>query len=134
MANARDPNDPHPASQDDPTRREHDTLRRMTMTDNEFQVDPELAEGPASRTRIALFAMAILAVLGVVFYGLNTPTNAPTTTTQTKSDAATTTGQAPAPDSGVRDVTPSRAGSDQGGGTTGAAPAEPAPAAGGRTR
>lgn len=132
MANERDPNAPHHASQDDKTRREHEALRRMTMTDNEFQVDPELTEGPASMTRILLFAMAILAVLGAVFYGLNTPTNAPTTTaTQTQNDAARTTGQAPASGSGVRDVTPSRSG-DQGGGTTGTAP--PAPATGGQTR
>lgn len=133
MADARDPNPSHPASQDNEGRQEHERLRRMTMTDNEFQIDPELMEGPASRTRVALFAMAILAVLAAVFYGLNTPANTPATTaTQPRHDAAKTTGQAPASGSAVRDVTPSRSGGQAD--TAGTAPLQPAPAAGGRTR
>jgi len=49
-------------------------LRRNQMLDNQLQPDPELAEGPASGGRIALFAIAVIAILGVVFYGLNSST------------------------------------------------------------
>ena len=41
--------------------------RRAARLDNELQPDPELAEGPASGGRIALFAIAIAVVLGAVF-------------------------------------------------------------------
>ena len=44
---------------------------RQTRLDNEMQVDPELAEGPASGGRIAMYALAVALVLGAVFYGLN---------------------------------------------------------------
>src|SRR5258705_13977316 len=37
-------------------------LRRR---DNELQADPQLAEGPASGTRVAIYAIAIAVVLGV---------------------------------------------------------------------
>ena len=61
-----------------------DLLRRRTARlDDELQPDPELAEGPAGGGRIALFAIAIVAILGVVFYGLNNPSIAPTSTAQT---------------------------------------------------
>ena len=43
----------------------------QTRLDNESQIDPELAEGPASGGKIAAFAIAIAVVLGAVFYGLN---------------------------------------------------------------
>jgi hypothetical protein len=46
-------------------------LRRRASLDNEMQADPELAEGPASGGRVAMFALAIALVLGSVFYGLN---------------------------------------------------------------
>src|SRR5947209_17505557 len=60
-------------SPDDPyrTNRADDRTRRATQLDNELQPDPELQEGPASSSRIALFAVAIALVLGAVFYGLN---------------------------------------------------------------
>ena len=45
--------------------------------DNELQPDPELAEGPASGGKIAMFAVAIAVVLGAVFYGLNNSSGQP---------------------------------------------------------
>ena len=48
-----------------------DEIRRQSRLDNELQADPELAEGPASGGKIAVFAIAIAVVLGAVFYGLN---------------------------------------------------------------
>ena len=59
---------------DDPYRtkpRSDPTDDRAARLDNELQMDPELAEGPASGGRIAMFAVAIAVVLGAVFYGLN---------------------------------------------------------------
>jgi hypothetical protein len=58
MAYQSNPNDPH----------------RAGRIDNELQADPELAEGPASGAKIAVYAIAIAVVLGVVFYGLNNNT------------------------------------------------------------
>src|SRR5205814_4030312 len=45
---------------------------RLHNLDNKLQADPEMAEGPASGARIAMYGIAIALVLGVVFYGLNT--------------------------------------------------------------
>jgi type IV secretory pathway VirB10-like protein len=56
------PNDPHRAG------RSEEEMRRR---DNELQADPQLVEGPASGTKVAMYAIAIAVVLGVVFYGLN---------------------------------------------------------------
>ncbi|WP_053083916.1 hypothetical protein, partial [Afipia felis] len=58
----RDPND---------LARDQEEWRRRQTLDNELQADPELAEGSAGGGRIALFAIAVLAILGVVLYGLN---------------------------------------------------------------
>ena len=128
MAYERDPNDPfRPAVGSEP--------RDARSLDNELQVDPEMAEGPASGTRIALYAVAAALILGAVFYGLN---NSETTTATT--GAGTPTAQTTAPQStpksdrnvaeqskppvppGVRDVTPYN---NQPGTTTGSAPAQP---------
>ena len=46
----------------------------MRRRDNELQADPQLVEGPASGTKVAMYAIAIAVVLGVVFYGLNNTT------------------------------------------------------------
>src|SRR4029453_19184286 len=46
-----------------------DEFRRQVPLDNELQPDPELAEGPASGAKVAMFAVAIAVVLGAVFYG-----------------------------------------------------------------
>jgi hypothetical protein len=87
-----------------------------TAMDQELQIDPEMAEGPASNTRIAAFAVGIAVVLGLVFYGLNhtsmqqqastvpTPVNsqsspstaAPPAAPRPNSEPGTTTGAAPA--------------------------------------
>ena len=71
--------------------------RRAARLDSELQPDPELAEGRAGGGRIALFAIAIIAIIGVVFYGLNNPSVAPTSTAQTTTTAPVSP---PAPASG----------------------------------
>jgi hypothetical protein len=55
----------------DNTNRSQEEMRLHNL-DNRLQADPEMAEGPASGARIAMYAIAIALVLGVVFYGLNT--------------------------------------------------------------
>jgi hypothetical protein len=115
MANDPNPNDPYRSNLAD------EPYRRAARLDNELQVDPELAEGPASGARIAMFAIAIAVVLGAVFYGLN---NSSINQAGTSSTAQNTTQSSPpAAPPGMRDVTP-RANTDQGM-TTGAAPAHP---------
>jgi hypothetical protein len=100
MALERNPNDPYRA---DPTNAEL-ARRRADQIDAEVQADPELAEGPASGGRIALFAIALVAILGVVFYGLNSSTTSPdaTPTAQTTpaSPPASGTAMAPRPPAG----------------------------------
>jgi len=100
-------NDPHrPAAPLD------QELREPVQLDNELQADPELAEGPASGRRIAVFAMALVVIIGTVFYVMNTPSNPPA--------GATSTAQSqPQPPASNTNVTP--------GTTTGAAPASPPP-------
>lgn len=115
MAHERNPNDPFHSNLTD------DEIRRQARLDNELQADPELAEGPASSGRVAMFAIAIAVVLGAVFYGLNNSTinqagRSPTTSTAQNSSP-------PAAPPGMRDVTP-RANTEPGM-TTGAAPARP---------
>jgi hypothetical protein len=83
MAFEQDPNELNRINRDE-------ELRRRQRLDNELQADPELVEGPASGGRIALMAIAILAVLGVVFYGLNNSSTSPTTTAQNPPAASTT--------------------------------------------
>ena len=122
MAYERNPNDPY-RSADDPYRSKltDDDIRRQARLDNELQVDPELAEGPASGGKVAMFAIAIAVVLGAVFYGLNNSSiNQPGTSSTAQN---TTQTSPPAAPPGMRDVTP-RANTDQGM-TTGAAPARP---------
>src|ERR1700733_1876478 len=75
MANDHIPNDPYRAGDPDaPYRtkpRSDPADDRAARLDNELQIDPELAEGPAGSSRIALYAVGIAVVLGAVFYGLN---------------------------------------------------------------
>jgi hypothetical protein len=124
MAYERNPDDPY-RSPDDPyrTTRADGELRRAQRMDNELQMDPELAEGPASGGKIAMFAIAVALVLGAVFYGLNNSTINQAGTSPTSSTAQNTPSSPPAAPPGMRDVTP-RANTDQGV-TTGAAPAKP---------
>lgn len=97
MAIERNPNDPYGAA--DPVSNDA-ARRRAEQMDYELQADPELAEGPASGGRIALFAIALVAILGVVFYGLNSSSTSPeaTPTAQTTPAAPpSSTAQAPRP-------------------------------------
>jgi hypothetical protein len=123
MANERIPNDPHAGNPADAPYRvnREDEYRRAARLDNELQPDPELAEGPASGGRIAMFAVAVALVLGAVFYGLN---NSSTTPTGTSTAQNTTQSSPPAAPPGMRDVTP-RTNNMAPGTTTGAAPAQP---------
>ncbi len=122
--------------------------RRTAQLDNELQPDPELAEGPAGGGRIALFAIAIVAIIGVVFYGLNNPSIAPqpestaqTTTTAPVTPApGQTTGSATSPQTSPPASTPpsvtqpgDNSSSDSNSGSTSMAPA-PSPSNGGTTQ
>ena len=126
MAIERNPNDPqHSNPADDPYRSNFadDPQRRAARLDNELQPDPELAEGPASGGKIAMFAIAVALVLGAVFYGLNSSSVNPGTSSTAQN---TTQSSPPVAPPGMRDVTP-RANTNQGI-TTGAAPQTPPPA------
>ena len=123
MANQPNPNDPYRAGMTD------DEIRhqaRLNSLDNELQADPELAEGPASGAKVAMFALAIAVVLGAVFYGLNNTTVNNAGTSPPSQTAQQTQPANPTAPPGMRDVTPR--GNNQPGTTTGAAPARPSPA------
>jgi hypothetical protein len=116
MAYERNPNDPYRADLTD------DEIRRQARLDNELQADPELAEGPPSSGKVAMFAIAIAVVLGAVFYGLNNSTVNQAGTSSTTQNTAQR--ENPATPPGMRDVTPR--GNTEPGTTTGAAPTRPA--------
>ncbi len=74
--------------------------------DGDLQADPELREGPASGSKIALFAIGLALVLGAVFYGLNN-TSVKDAQTPPPAQTAQTQNSAPQPaPTGMRDVTP----------------------------
>ncbi|MEW6769367.1 MAG: hypothetical protein AB1342_15185 [Pseudomonadota bacterium] len=78
-------------NQNDPYESDAEIRRRgQRRFDEDMQADPELAEGAASAGRMGLFAIAILVILGAVFYGLNNPSIAPTSTAQTTGSATST--------------------------------------------
>ena len=83
-------NDPYGTTNDELIR------RRSARLDNELQPDPELAEGTAGGGRIALFAIAIVAIIGVVFYGLNNPSVMPASSTAQTTTTAPGTPTPPA--------------------------------------
>ena len=88
-----EPNDPYRANlTDDETRRQ----ARINSMDNELQPDPELATGPASGTKIAMFAVAVAVVLGALFYGLNNSSVNQASTTPPAQTAQTQPGRLPA--------------------------------------
>jgi hypothetical protein len=122
MANLRNPNDPT-RSADDPYRSNltDDEIKRQARLEDELQPDLELAEGPASGAKVAMFAIAIALVLGAVFYGMNNSSINQAGTSSSAQNAPQTSPPAAPP--GMRDVTP-RANTEQGT-TTGAAPARP---------
>ena len=119
MANERIPNDPR-----DPYRPglSDDNFGRPQRFDNELQVDPELREGPASTSKIALFAVGLALVLGAVFYGLNN-TSVKEAQTAPPAQTAQTQSANPAAPPSVRDVTPKA--NTQPGTTTGSATNRP---------
>ena len=115
---AYNPNDPYRVNRLDLA---DDELQRQASLNNELQADPELADGPASGGKVAMFAVAAALVLGAVFYGLN---NSSINQAGTSSTAQNTSQiSPPAAPPGMRDVTP-RANTEPGM-TTGAAPARP---------
>ena len=123
MALERNPDDPYRSKLPD------DEYRRAARLDNELprdpelelQPDPELAEGPASGAKVAMFTVAIAIVLGAIFYGLNNTTINQAGTSSTAQNSSQTSPPAAPP--GMRDVTPR---TNTGPGmTTGAAPARP---------
>ncbi len=131
MAQTPNPNDPF-VSPDDPylTARSDEASRQARLSqarleqeryDNELQPDPELAEGPASGGKVAMFAIAVAVILGAVFYGLNNSSVTQPGTATTAQNSAPSSPPAAPP--GMRDVTP-RANTAPGT-TTGAAPANP---------
>ena len=120
MANQPNPNDPYRAGLSEDEMRHQ---ARLNSLDNELQADPELAEGPASGAKVAMFAIAIAVVLGAVFYGLNNTTVNQAGTTPPSQTAQQTQPANPAAPPGMRDVTPK--GNIEPGTTTGAAPARP---------
>ncbi|HVD84969.1 MAG TPA: hypothetical protein VNC42_12150 [Bradyrhizobium sp.] len=107
MANDRFPDDPYRSNLSD------DDFRRQARLDNELQPDPELAEGPASGAKVAMFAVAIAVVLGAIFYGLNN-----TTINQAGTSSTAQNTSQPSPPAAPRANTGP-------GMTTGAAPARP---------
>jgi hypothetical protein len=113
MTNERIPNDPYRSGLSD------DYYGRPQRFDNDMQIDPELQEGPASSSKVALFAVGIAIVLGAVFYGLN---NTSVKEAQTPPPAQTAQ-QSPQAPTGMRDVTPGP--HNRPGMTTGAAPSRP---------
>jgi hypothetical protein len=129
MANELNPNDPYDRDRlTDPIRTNIGERRSPLVLDNDLQADPELAEGRASSSRIAMFAVGIAIVLGLVFYGLNSTSvsqqNAATTTAPATSQKSAETSPPAAPP-GMRDVTPRT--NSQPGTTTGAAPMQNPP-------
>src|ERR1700761_614567 len=121
MANQNIPNDPY-----DPYRSglSDDSFGTRSRFDTELQADPELAEGPASSGKIALFALGIALVLGAVFYGLNN-TSVHEAQTAPPTSVAQSQPAAPQAPPGMRDVTPKP---NPGAGTTTAgAPRKPPP-------
>jgi cell division septation protein DedD len=107
MANERIPDDPFRPNLAD------DDFRRQPRLDNELQPDPELADGPASGAKVAMFAVAIAVVLGAIFYGLNNTTiNQAGTSSTAQNTSQTSPPAVPRANTGP-------------GMTTGAAPARP---------
>jgi hypothetical protein len=124
MANNPNPSTPYdPDRLSDQTRTTANDRRSPAGLDSDLLPDPELAEGPASSTRVALIAVGIAIVLGAVFYGLNNSSvqhQATTAPPPAASQNAASTALPGAPP-GMRDVTPHR--NSQPGTTTGTAPA-----------
>jgi hypothetical protein len=140
MANDHIPNDPHRAGDPDaPYRtkpRSDPADDRAARLDNELQMNRELAEGPLSGNRIALYAVGIAVVLGAVFYGLNnssikeastTPAN-PASTAQNTAPASPRANSQPGMTTGAASSTTNPASHPKAGDPK--APPAPAPSGG----
>ncbi len=131
MAHEPHPDDPYRARNPSRPRLGDDDLRREARLERDLQMDPELAKGPASGGKIALFALGIALVLGAVFYGLNSASMQPERYLVDGPEYSTADGAerradlAPAAPPGMRDVTP-RANTGPGT-TTGVAPSQTPP-------
>lgn len=121
MAYQPNPNDPYRAGLSEEEVHHQSRLNRL---DTELQPDPELAEGPASSMKIAMFAIAIAVVMGALFYGLNNTSVERAGTTPANQTAQTQPANPAAPP-GMRDVTPKA--NTEPGTTTGAATNRPTP-------
>jgi hypothetical protein len=107
----------------DPTQRDHaeNDPQRTDRLDDKQQSNTALAGEPARGARMALYAIAIVVVLGALFYGFNTSTEKSATAPQSTSPSTAQNNTSKPPVApGVRDVTPSNT---QPGVTTGSAPA-----------
>jgi hypothetical protein len=125
MAYERNPNDPVRFHlPDDPYLADPagDDLRGASRPNDDLKMDQDLAGGPASIGRIAVYIAAAV-VLGAVFYGLTYSIVDRPGTVSTAQNAPSIPPTAPP---GMRDVTP-RANTEPGT-TTGAAPAANPPA------
>ena len=108
MAYRPNPNDPFIAPPPGDFRRDTDPM----LSSDRFE-----DVGPVSGTRVALYAVAALAIVGALFYGMSVATD-----TASNPPASTMAQQPATPPPPVRDVTPrNNTGS---GVTTGAAPAQ----------
>ncbi len=117
MANERNPDDLYRSDLANRSNLADDEYRRAARLDNELQPDPELAEGPASGGKVAMFAIAIALILGAVFYGLNNSTINQAGTSSTAQSTSQTSPPAAPPAAPRANTEP--------GMTTGAAPARP---------
>ena len=127
MASERKPNAPFdPDHRDNPA--QNYIAESPAQLDQDLQIDPELGEGPASSTRIALLTIGIAIVLGAVFYGLNNSSlhqqNAATAPPPATAQNSAST-SLPTPPPGMHDLTPrgNNAANNAPGTTTGSAPA-----------
>jgi hypothetical protein len=88
------PNNPHRATRGE---EKMQPQTHLNNPDDLLQADPQLAEGPASGAKVAMYAIAIAIVLGGVFYGLNNRTvNQATTPSQTAQQVQPANPAAPA--------------------------------------
>jgi hypothetical protein len=116
MANERKSPDPYERDLAD------NDVQEAKRFDDKHQFDPLLVENPTRGSRIALYGVAIVIVLGALFYGLSTTGSNQTSSTPTQTASPSTAqnnAAKPPVGPGIRDVTPSNT---QQGVTTGAAP------------
>ena len=126
VPNRDDPFLPSPSPSIEDVRRRQD-FDGDFQPDLKLQADPTFEEGPASRMRVGLYAVAVLAVLGALFFGLNAANNSSQTANNAPTSAAPSSmAQSTPPQPPVRNVTPGPNSSP--GVTTGQAPSSPAPA------